>query len=103
MKKIFVLWPLFVALVFATSSCVVQQNPVSGNKRAFAYSWDQEVEIGTEVDKEISAQYGLYEDAELESYVTNLGEVLLEESHMRREDTPEQFKNTEFTFRVLNS
>ncbi|MEX2435188.1 MAG: M48 family metalloprotease [Balneolaceae bacterium] len=103
MKKVFVLWPLFVALVLATSSCVVQQNPVSGNKRAFAYSWDQEVEIGTEVDKEISAQYGLYEDAELESYVTNLGEVLLEESHMRREDTPEQFKNTEFTFRVLNS
>lgn len=103
MKKVLVLWPLFVVLVFATSSCVVQQNPVSGNKRAFAYSWNQEVEIGTEVDKEISAQYGLYEDAGLESYVTNLGEVLLEKSHMRREGTPEQFKNTEFTFRVLNS
>lgn len=103
MKKVLVFWSLIFALMLGTTSCVVQQNPVSGNKRAFAYSWDQEVEIGTEVDKEISAQYGLYEDAGLENYVTNLGEALLVESHMRREDTPEQFRNTEFTFRVLNS
>lgn len=86
-----------------TAGCVVQQNPVSGSKRAYAYSWEQEVQIGEEVDQEISAQYGLYDDPQLEDYVTQLGETLLAESHMRREDTAEQFRETEFTFRVLNS
>lgn len=103
MKKIKQLIPAILAVLVFSSGCVVQQNPVSGNKRAYAYSWDQEVQIGQEVDQEISAQFGLYEDPQLEEYVVQLGEKLLQESHMRREDTPEQFKETEFTFRVLNS
>ncbi len=93
---------LVAALIFA-SSCVVQKNPISGNKRAYAYSWQQEVQIGQEVDQEIVAQYGLYNDDQLDEYVVNLGQELLEVSHMRREGTDEQFKNTEFTFRVLDS
>src|SRR6056297_3590607 len=93
---------LAAALVFA-SSCVVQKNPISGNKRAYAYSWQEEVEIGQEVDQEIVSQYGLYDDDQLDEYVVNLGDELLEVSHMRREGTDEKFKNTEFFFRVLDS
>lgn len=86
------------------SSCVsLEMNPVSGNKRAFGYSWAQEQELGAEADKEIVAQYGLYENEDLATYVSDLGQALLEVSHLRREDTPEEFKKTEFTFRVLNS
>lgn len=103
MKTLLKNWPVFIAVLVLVSGCVVQQNPVSGSKRAYAYSWDQEVQIGQEVDQEISAQFGIYEDPQLDSYVEQLGEELLSVSHMRREDTPEQFRETEFTFRVLNS
>ncbi|MGF1671885.1 MAG: M48 family metalloprotease [Balneolaceae bacterium] len=95
---------LYVILtLFFVTACVVQRNPVSGNKRAFAYSWDREVQIGTEADREISAHFGIYPDEEIQEYITELGEELLAVSHMRREDTDPQFKNTPFTFRVLNS
>lgn len=103
MKRLLKLLPIFLLCSFFTSSCVVQESAVSGNKRAYAYSWNQEIQIGQEVDQEISAEYGLYDDNEIEQYVTRLGEDLLEESHMQREGAAEQFQNTEFTFRVLNS
>lgn len=103
MKRFYTGLILFLIFFVFTSSCVVQQNPISGNKRAYAYSWQQEIQIGQEVDQEIISQYGLYDSDELATYVTDLGEELLEVSHMRREDAAEMFKNTEFTFRVLDS
>ncbi|MEX0649242.1 MAG: M48 family metalloprotease [Balneolaceae bacterium] len=103
MKRITKRIPVFIAVLVFASGCVVQQNPVSGNKRAYAYSWEQEVQIGQEVDQEISSQFGIYEESGLDGYIIQLGEDILQESHMRREDTPEEFRNTEFTFRVLNS
>lgn len=93
-----------VATLFATSSCVtIQTSPVSGNKRVYGYTWHQELEIGQDADSEIIAQYGLYDDPELTQYVDRLGQELLEVSHFNREDTPEEYRNTPFTFRVLNS
>ena len=103
MKRFYTHLILLVAAFVFASSCVVQQNPVSGNKRAYAYSWQQEIQIGKEVDQEIVSQYGLYDDDRLDEYVVNLGEELLEVSHMRREGAAEMFRNTEFTFRVLDS
>lgn len=94
---------IFLSLLLFASACSVQKNPVTGQKRLFAYSWDQEVQIGQEVDQEIIAQYGLYEDEQVESYITELGEKILADSHMRREDTDRQFRETEFYFRVLDS
>lgn len=95
-----------LALIFGllASSCAsVQQSLVSGNKRLYGYTWQQELELGKEADSEIIAQYGLYNNTELESYVTQLGEELLEVSHFMREETPVEYRNTPFTFRVLNS
>jgi len=95
---------LILIVSVGLGGCVtLEQNPISGNKRAYGYSWEQEVQIGKEADSEIIAQYGLYENEELTDYVSQLGQALVEVSHMRRADTPEKFKNTEFTFRVLNS
>ena len=96
-------FPVYLLIFLMTASCVVQENPVTGNKRAFAYSWDQEVQIGGEADQEIAAEFGIYEDSELRDYVIRLSEEILENSHMRREGTSEQFMETEFTFRVLDS
>lgn len=84
--------------------CVsLQTSPVSGNKRVYGYSWQDELKLGRDADSEIIAQYGLYDDPELTQYVDRLGQELLEVSHFNREDTPSEYRNTPFTFRVLNS
>ncbi|MEX0686000.1 MAG: M48 family metallopeptidase [Balneolales bacterium] len=90
-------------LSFLLTACVVQENPISGSQRAFGYSWEQEVAIGKQSDEQIINQFGLYEDEEMSDYVTRVGQSVLENSHMRGEDTDEKFRETEFTFRVLDS
>ena len=87
----------------AASGCTTGVNPVSGNRRAYGYSWEEELRLGQQADQQIVQQYGLYDDDEVQAYVDRLGQDILEESHMRRAGTPEQFRNTEFTFRVLDS
>lgn len=103
LKKYFSLSiPTLAILIFA-SSCVVQESAITGSKRAYAYSWDQEIQIGGEVDQEIVAQFGLYQDEALDSYYQAMSIEILENSHMRGEDTAARFRNTEFTFRILDS
>lgn len=94
--------PLIIILIFA-SSCVVQESPITGTKRAYAYSWDQEVQIGQQVDREIVSEFGLYEDEEINEWFDRISHEILENSHMRREGTADQFRETEFVFRVLDS
>ncbi len=95
---------LIIVVGLLLPSCVsIQTSPVSGNKRAYGYSWEEELKIGKDADAEIIAQYGLYEDEELSNYVSELGNQLLEVSHFNREDTPSEYRNTDFTFRVLAS
>ncbi len=85
------------------AGCSISQNPVSGRKRLFAYSWQREIEIGKQADREIIAQYGVYEDPDLEVYVKEVGERVLAQSHLRRPEAAPEFRNTPFTFRILDS
>ncbi len=104
MKTRSLYFSILLLFMVAVQGCVsLEMNPVSGNKRAFGYSWEQEEQIGAESDKEIIAQYGIYNNDELGSYVSDLGQSLLSVSHLRREDIPQKFKDTQFTFRVLDS
>jgi predicted Zn-dependent protease len=96
--------PLLLLVAATGSGCVsTGTNPISGNTRAYAYSWDEEVKLGTKTDKQIQRQYGIVEDEALQQYVDEVAQTVLAESHMRRPDTPAKFRNTEFTFRVLDS
>lgn len=95
---------LFLALSTATTGCVsTGVNPVSGETRAYGYSWEEELELGREADKQIQAQFGVYEDDELQQYVDRVAQKVLAESHMRRTETLERFRQAEFHFRVLDS
>lgn len=94
---------IVLGVAVSLSACVVQRNPVTGNKRAYGYSWQQELQIGKEADPQIIAQYGLYEDEEMTAYVNRIGQQVVAESHLRRPDTPQEFKDAEITFRVLDS
>lgn len=103
MKAIKILCLIVITGLVMPSCVSIQTSPVSGNKRAYGYSWEEEKKIGQQSDNEIVAQYGLYNDERLSNYVKALGDELLEVSHFNREDTPSEYKNTDFTFRVLNS
>ncbi len=95
---------LMLVLSVAAGGCVSRgTNPVSGNTRAFGYTWEEEQKLGDQADDQIRQQYGVYEDEELGQYVDELGQELLAESHLRRSDTAEKFRETEFEFRVLDS
>jgi len=94
---------LILLMGLLVSFCTVQRSPVTGNKRAYGYSWEQEVQIGKKSDKQIQQQYGVYQDESLQQYIKRIGKKVLSKSHLRREDTPAKYKNTEFHFRVLNS
>ncbi len=91
---------VLMAILFA--GCAVSRSPITGKKRLYGYTWAQEQQIGKESDPQIVAQFGLYDDDRLAAYVTRIGEAVLAESHLRRPDTPEEFR-IPFTFRVLDS
>lgn len=94
---------LLLAMAVLLSSCTVSRSPVTGQRRAYAYSWEQERQLGAQADEQIRAVYGFYADEELNRYVTAVGEQVLQESHMRRPDTPGEFQQTPFVFRILDS
>lgn len=93
-----------VLFVLFLSGCAASTNPISG-RRAFNYAWSpsEEVQIGTESDSQIIAQYGLYEDVEVAAYVDSLGQELVKVSHFRRPGVDPTFANMPFYFRVLDS
>ncbi|MFO7839122.1 MAG: M48 family metalloprotease [Desulfosalsimonadaceae bacterium] len=78
-------------------------NPVTGENRFYAYSWEEERKIGNKTDKEITAQYGVYPDESLQAYVDRVGQKVLQGSDLRSPEVPARFRETPFTFRVLDS
>ncbi|HKJ45103.1 MAG TPA: hypothetical protein VJ991_04660, partial [Balneolales bacterium] len=59
-KQYFHIHLIVIFLAIFLSGCVVQKNPVTGKKRAYAYSWSQERQIGENADKQIQQEYGVY-------------------------------------------
>lgn len=94
---------LVLGALLVIEGCAVSTNPVSGRRRLYGYSWSEERRIGQEADRQIVAQYGVYDDPKLAAYVDSLGQVILQHSHLRRPETPAEFRNTPFVFRVLDS
>jgi predicted Zn-dependent protease len=85
------------------AACATEVSPVTGQRRAYGLSWNQELQIGQQHDAQLQEQLGVYEDPDLDAYVDAVGQRVLAVSDMRRESTPEQYQQAEFTFRVMNS
>jgi predicted Zn-dependent protease len=64
---------LLVLLAFA-AACAV--NPATGEREFSLMSEAQEIAIGQEMDPQITAEMGLYEDPELQRYVSTIGTQL---------------------------
>jgi len=84
-------------------SCVADLVPATGERRYLGYTWQQEVEIGKQASKEITALFGRYRDPKVERYVMDVGNRVLATSHLRRPGVDEQVRHTPVTFGVLDS
>ncbi|HET6756657.1 MAG TPA: M48 family metalloprotease [Burkholderiales bacterium] len=67
------------ALLLLLSSCA--QNPVTGGHDFVMLSAEQEIKAGQEADPQIRQQFGVYEDAELQKYANEIGQMLAKASH----------------------
>jgi predicted Zn-dependent protease len=63
-----------VLAVSAATGCAV--NPATGQRQLMLVSESQEIAMGQQADPEVSAMFGLYDDPELQAYVTRLGDSL---------------------------
>ena len=95
---------LSLVLVAMLSACgTTNVNYVTGEQQRGAYTWAQEVQLGTEADQQIQAQFGLYDDPALTAYVERVAQDVLSTSAYNDPNTPQEIKNTPFYFRVLDS
>ena len=70
---------LFTACVIVSAACAT--NPVTGKKQMSLLSEAEELAIGQQQDVEIRREMGVYDDPELQRYVTNIGLDLARTSH----------------------
>ena len=78
--------------LFAAQSCVV--NPVTGKKQISFLSEEQEKNIGKQNDPAIIAQFGLYQDKDLQDFIDLKGQEMVKISHRPELD---------FEFKILDS
>jgi predicted Zn-dependent protease len=65
---------LFVSLVSVAAACAV--NPATGRRELMLVTESQEIQMGLDADPQITAAYGLVDDADLQEYVSGLGQQL---------------------------
>ena len=78
MRKYFMIGCLS-ASVFLMNSCA--RNPVTGKRQVALISEEQEIAMGKEADPQIVAQYGLYNDANLQAFIAQKGKEMAAISH----------------------
>src|ERR1051325_3293013 len=93
---------LLLVVVFLYG-CVTDIVPATGERRYLGYTWQQESDIGKQASKEVTSLFGVYADTNLARYVTEVGNRVLANSHLRRPGADEQVRNTPVTFGVLDS
>ena len=74
------LWILTVCLlVLLAQSCAV--NPVTGKRELMLYSEQDEIAMGQQTHEQISQQYGIYNDPDVNTYVTRVGSSMTQFTH----------------------
>jgi len=87
---------LRILLILLTTSLFMScsRNPVTGKREFTLMSESQEISMGQSHDPAIVAQFGLYDDPEIQSFIQEKGKKMAAISH--RPDLP-------YTFKVLDS
>ncbi|MCC9166623.1 M48 family metalloprotease [Pontibacter harenae] len=84
------LFAVSIALLF--SSCA--KNPVTGNREIMLMSESQEIALGQQSDPQIVAQFGLYENAALQRFISEKGQQMAAISHR---------DNLNYEFKIVDS
>src|SRR5688572_8439700 len=74
--KMSVYYLRFTSLIFVFFIAACSVNPVSGKKQISLMSEAQEIQLGAQSDPQIIAQFGLYEDSELQSFINSKGQQM---------------------------
>ncbi|GGG04351.1 M48 family metalloprotease [Pontibacter amylolyticus] len=83
---------LLASVFLLSSSC--QTNPVTGKKDVMFMSESQEIALGKEADPQIVAEFGLYEDPKLQSFIKEKGQQMAKVSHR---------SNLNYEFKIVDS
>lgn len=83
---------ILFSMLYLFFSCAT--NPVTGEKELNLLSESQEIQLGQDADKQIIAEYGLYDNRQLAEYIDDLGQRMAKISHR---------PNLQFYFRLLDS
>ncbi len=102
-KSILRAFLLALPLAASTGACAYSNSAITGARRAYGFSWQQELALGRQVDPDLSGAYGVYGDSALLAYVARVGDTSVATSHLRRPTTPPEMLGAPFTFRVLDS
>ena len=78
---------LAIGVSMTLAACAT--NPATGNKEFSLMSEAQEVQLGQEMDVQVKREMGVYEDAELQRYVSSIGMRLAKASE--RPNLPWEF------------
>lgn len=70
---------MLLGLLLSVASCAT--NPVSGGPELMLLSEEDEIKLGSQTDREVRSQYGVYQDAELQAYLDGLCRKLGTLSH----------------------
>ncbi len=93
MRPLFLFKNLALAVILLVSvECAV--NPVTGKKQVVLMSEAQEIEMGRQSDPEIVSFFGLYEDPELQEFITAKGKEMAAISHR---------PNLSYEFKIVDS
>src|SRR5687768_3801504 len=58
------------SLTFAVGAFAASEpSLINGQKKSYGYSWQDEIKLGAEADKEITESMGLYDNPQLQAYV----------------------------------
>ena len=81
-----------IGVAILLNSCAV--NPVTGKKQVVFMSEAQEIAMGKEADPQVIAQYGLYDNKDLQNYITQEGKKMAAVSHR---------PNLAYEFKIVDS
>jgi predicted Zn-dependent protease len=85
---------LVFSLVLATFVAACATNPVTGKRQMTLLSEAEELAIGQQMDVDIRREMGVYDDPELQRYVSDIGQRLARTSHR---------PNLPWTFTIVDS
>lgn len=80
----------FQLLVLSLLLATCAKNPVTGKREVMLMSESEEIKLGAESDPEIVAEFGVFENPELQSFINEKGNEMAKVSH--RSSLPFHFK-----------